>query len=130
MKFLKLYVIASVLLVAFSAKAQKSSKKMDGADSKFSVSGGAGTSNYTGDLIDKRINVFTQTSFSFSVGLQYAITPNLAARLDVGMQKLQGSDRKTGGAHPNLRGLSFKSNNFASILGGTINSMLCNLQNS
>ena len=110
MKFLKLYVIASVLLVAFSAKAQKSPKKMDGTYSKFSVSAGAGISNYYGDLIKKR-SIFSQPSYSFSAGIQYALMSKLAARIDLGFQKLQGSDSKSGGAHPQ-RNLRFESDVF------------------
>ena len=111
MKFLKLYLlITSVLLVAFSAEAQKSPKSMQGDYSKFSVSAGAGISNYYGDLI-KKSSFFAQPSYAFSAGAQYAITPNLAARLDLGFQKLQGSDSKPGGAHPE-RNLRFESDVF------------------
>lgn len=110
MKFLKLYVIASVVLVAFSAKAQKSPKSMGGDYSKFSVSAGAGISNYYGDLIKKN-RLFAQPSYSFSAGTQYAITPNFAAKLDLGFQKLQGSDSKPGGAYPQ-RYLRFESDVF------------------
>ena len=110
MKFLKIYVIASVLLVAFSAKAQKSPKSMEGDYSKFSVSVGAGVSNYYGDL-SKKGNFFSQPSYSFSAGVKYAVTSNFAARLDLGFQKLQGSDSKPGGAHPE-RNLRFESDVF------------------
>ena len=83
MKFLKLYLITSVLLVAFNAGAQKSPKSMEGDYSKFSVSAGAGISNYYGDLMKKK-NFFAQPSYSFSAGVQYAVTPNFAARMDLG----------------------------------------------
>lgn len=107
----KFYLIASGLLIAFSTNAQKSSKKMGGSDySKFSVSVGGGIANYQGDLIDKRIN-FTQFGTSLSAGVQYAFSPRIAARFDLGYEKLQGSDSKSGGAVPN-RNLSFKSNVF------------------
>lgn len=108
MKIFKLYLIASVLLAAFSANAQKSSGGQEDY-SKFSISAGGGMSNYYGDLMDK--TGFSQPGFSFSTGLQYALTSKLAARLDIGMQRLEGSDSKSGGAHPE-RNLSFKSNNF------------------
>ena len=60
---------------------------------------------------------YSQTSFSFSAGLSYAFSSKLAARLDVGIQKLQGSDSKKGGAHPG-RNLSFKSNVFDFAVSG------------
>ena len=110
MKFLKLYLIASVLLAAFSAGAQKSPKSMQGDYSKFSVSAGAGIANYYGDLI-KKSGFFAQPSYSFSAGVQYAVTPNFAARMDLGFQKLQGSDTKSGGAYPG-RNLRFESDVF------------------
>jgi opacity protein-like surface antigen len=108
MKIFKFYLIASALLVTANANAQKSPGSQENADSKFSFSLGAGSANYFGDLIDKDVTL-SQVSLSFSTGLKYAITSNLAARLDVGVQKLQGSDSKSGGAHPE-RNLSFKSN--------------------
>ena len=110
MKFLKFYVIASILLGAFSAEAQKSPKRMNGTYSKFSVSAGAGISNYYGDLIKKR-SFYSQPSYSFSAGIQYALISRLAARIDLGFQKLQGSDSKSGGAHPE-RYLRFESDVF------------------
>lgn len=112
MKFLKLYLIASVLLAAFSAEAQKSPKKMGSSDySKFSVSLGGGIANYYGDLIEKKINL-TQFGTSLFAGVQYAFSPRIAARFDLSYEKLQGSDNKSGGAYPNIRNLSFKSNVF------------------
>ncbi len=112
MKFIKFYLIATVLLVAFSTNAQKSPKKMGSSDySKFSVSLGGGIANYYGDLIKKRINL-TQFGASLSAGAQYAFSPRIAARFDLSYEKLQGSDNKSGGAYPNSRGLSFKSNVF------------------
>jgi len=109
MKILKFTFILFGVLLILTASAQESPKNLDaGSDSKFKVSIGAGTANYYGDLIKKDIG-FTQPCFSFSAGMSYAITGNFAARLDVGIQKLQGSDGKKGGAHPG-RNLSFKSN--------------------
>lgn len=107
----KFYLIASGLLIAFSTNAQKSPKKRGGTDySKFSVSVGGGIANYYGDLIGKKINS-TQFGGSLSAGAQYAFSSRLAARFDLGYEKLQGSDNKSGGALPN-RGLDFKSNVF------------------
>jgi opacity protein-like surface antigen len=111
MKMFKFYLIASGLLIAFSTNAQKSPKKGSGTDySKFSVSVGGGIANYYGDLIKKKIN-FTQFGGSLSAGAQYAFSPRIAARFDLGYEKLQGSDSKSGGAYPD-RNLSFKSNVF------------------
>ncbi|MBK9486231.1 MAG: hypothetical protein IPO01_13825 [Chitinophagaceae bacterium] len=61
--------------------------------------------------------IFTQTSYSLSIGTFYSFTNKLAARLDVGMQKLQGADSKKGGAHKD-RNLSFKSNVFDFAISG------------
>jgi len=109
MKILKFTLVLSGLLCMLSARAQESPKNQDaGSDSKFKVSIGAGTANYYGDLIKKDIG-FTQPCFSFSGALSYAVTSKFAVRLDVGIQKVQGSDSKKGGAHPG-RNLSFKSN--------------------
>lgn len=98
------------LLSAGILYAQESPKNLDGpADSKFSLSAGVGTANYYGDL--KKNSLFSQTSLSFSAGLSYAFTNKLAARIDMGVQRLQGSDSKSGGAHKD-RNLNFKSNVF------------------
>jgi opacity protein-like surface antigen len=109
MKNLKLYLIASCLLVALNSLAQKTPENPNvPASEKLSVSFGAGIANYYGDLM-KKSGFFSQTSYSFSAGAKYAFTNKLAARLDFGLQKVQGSDSKPGGAHPS-RNLSFKSN--------------------
>ncbi|MBK8520037.1 MAG: porin family protein [Chitinophagaceae bacterium] len=117
MKILKFTFILSGIFLTLISHAQESPRNLDGASaSKFRISAGVGTANYYGDLIKKN-GVFKQTSFSFSAGLTYAFTQKLAARLDVGIQKLQGSDSKSGGAHQS-RNLSFKSNVFDFALAG------------
>lgn len=116
MKILKFTFILFGILLTVNSHAQESPKNLDGASaSKFRISAGLGTANYYGDL--KKGGFFTQTSFSFSAGLSYAFTTKLAAKLDVGIQKLQGSDSKKGGAHPG-RNLSFKSNVFDFAVSG------------
>ncbi len=117
MKSLKFTCIALGVFLTLNTHAQQSSKSMDaGSDSRFKVSIGAGTANYYGDLIKKDIG-FSQPGIAFSTGLSYAITKKIAARLDVGIQKLQGSDNKKGGAHPG-RNLSFKSTVFDFSISG------------
>jgi opacity protein-like surface antigen len=115
MKILKIYLIASGILAVLSTQAQKSPEN-PGSEyySKFSVSVGVGTANYYGDLL--KGGFFSQTSYSFSAGAKYAFTNKLAAKFDAGLQKIQGSDSKPGGAHPG-RNLSFKSNVFDFSLG-------------
>ena len=116
MKILKFALILSGVFLILKTNAQESPKNSDGAyASKFKVSVGAGTANYYGDLMKK--SGFSQSSFSFSGGLSYAISGNLAARLDVGIQKLRGSDRNRGGAHKH-RNLNFKSTVFDFALAG------------
>ena len=117
MKIFKFTLILFGILLTLNTNAQESPKSLDGGYiSKFRISAGVGTANYYGDLI-KKSSLFTQTSFSFSAGLSYAFTNKLAARLDVGIQRLQGADSKSGGAHKS-RNLSFKSNVFDFALSG------------
>lgn len=116
MKVFKFYLIASSLLITLGTNAQKSPKKQGDDDySKFSVSLGAGAANYYGDLIKNNISL-SQLGYSLSAGAHYAFSPRIAARFDLGYQKLEGSDSKSGGAYPN-RNLSFKSNVFDFSLG-------------
>lgn len=75
--------------------------------SKLSITGGIGIANYVGDLI-KGNTAFQQSSYSSSIGLNYAFIPNLSARFDIGFHNVQGYDSKEGGAHPE-RNLSFRS---------------------
>jgi opacity protein-like surface antigen len=117
MKILKITFLFFGVLLTVHTNAQESPKSLDGgSDSKFKVSAGLGTANYYGDL-KKKGGFFSQTGFSFSAGLSYAFSSKLAAKLDVGIQKLQGSDAKSGGAHPD-RNLSFKSNVFDFAIAG------------
>jgi len=104
MKILKSTLMLLGLITTIGTNAQKSPGEYV---SKFKVSAGIGTANYYGDL--KKNGPFKQNSLSFSAGLSYAYSSKLAARLDVGIQRLRGSDSKSGGAHPG-RNLNFKSN--------------------
>lgn len=110
--------ILFVVLLTVNTNAQKSPINPDNVvtPSKFKISAGAGTANYYGDLMEKN-GIFTQTSYSLSIGTFYSFTNKLAARLDVGMQKLLGADSKKGGAHKD-RNLSFKSNVFDFAISG------------
>jgi opacity protein-like surface antigen len=116
MRIFKFTLIALGLLITVDTKAQKSPESLDGNTSKFRISAGIGTANYYGDL-KKKNSLFSQTSMSFSAGLAYAFTSKIAARLDVGIQRLQGADSKSGGAHKS-RNLSFKSNVFDFSISG------------
>jgi opacity protein-like surface antigen len=117
MKNLKFTFILFGILLNLSTSAQESPRSLnDVPPSKFRISAGVGTANYHGDLM-KKSSLFTQTSFSFSAGLSYAFSSKLAANLNIGMQKLQGSDNKKGGAYPE-RNLSFKSNVFDFAVSG------------
>ena len=117
MKIFKFTLILLGLLLTLNTNAQESPKNLDGeSNSKFSITAGVGTANYYGDL-KKKNAFFSQTGISFSAGLSYSITKKLAARLDVGIQKLQGSDSKSGGAHKS-RNLSFKSTVFDFAISG------------
>jgi len=104
----KFTLIVLGLLFAFNSNAQNSPQSLNGAySSKYNVFVGVGTANYYGDLMKK--SGFSQSSYSFSAGMSYSFTSKLAAKLNIGMQKIQGSDSKPGGAHPD-RNLNFKSN--------------------
>lgn len=74
---------------------------------KLSITGGLGFANYVGDLI-KGNSALGQTSYSGNIGLNYALTPHINARFDMGLHNVQGYDSKKGGAHPD-RNLSFRS---------------------
>ena len=124
MKHLKICLITLALLGSINIDAQqtapkgtpsatkkdKKGNKNSGILNNMSVSFGAGTSNYLGDLIKYNVQ-YRQIGFSASAGLVYEMLPQLNARLDFGYQMLQGSDAKKGGAYRG-RNLSFKSNNF------------------
>ena len=86
---------------------RKKPRKSNDNPSKLSVTAGIGIANYVGDLV-KGNTAFRQSSFSSSIGLNYAFIPNLSARFDVGFHNVQGYDSKEGGAHPE-RNLSFRS---------------------
>lgn len=126
MKILKSTSFLIGLILTYHTYAQKSPENLDGSEvPKFRVSVGIGTANYYGDLI-KKSGFYTQTSYSFSAGLAYSFSNKLAARLDIGLQKLQGSDTKSGGAHKS-RNLNFKSNVFDFALSGEYT--ILNLEN-
>lgn len=86
---------------------KKKPAKNNDNTAKLTITGGLGIANYVGDLI-KGNTAFQQSSFSSSIGLNYAFIPNLAARFDIGYHNVQGYDSKEGGAHPE-RNLSFRS---------------------
>lgn len=116
MRIIKFTLPLIGLFTAFQAMAQKSPNGLYGEESsRFSISAGLGIANYYGDL--KKNNSFSQMGLSFNAGLSYSITKKLAAKLNVGVQRLQGSDSKSGGAHPD-RNLNFKSNVVDFALGG------------
>jgi outer membrane protein OmpA-like peptidoglycan-associated protein/opacity protein-like surface antigen len=124
MKILKLSVILAGLIISSYSNAQQTTQKGKASTNKkakkvskkagiltnLSISAGAGTSNYLGDLMKYNVH-YKQTSFSFSAGIVYEMLPQFNARIDFGYQRLQGSDAKEGGAHRS-RNLSFQSNNF------------------
>lgn len=119
MKLFKLCVFVSALLLTTNTNAQQTNpntknssvKKNRGISnaklSKFTVTAGIGTANYLGDLTDGN-KLFSQSGLSFTGGLVYDIYPKLNARLDIGYQKVKGSDSKSNGAHKS-RNLSFES---------------------
>ena len=78
--------------------------------SKLSIMGGLGASSYVGDLVGDN-TTFGQLSYASSLGLSYSIIPHLNARIEIGLNQVQGYDSKKGGAHPE-RNLSFKSKIF------------------
>ncbi len=127
MKICKLFVLVLALMISTNTNAQqtdpnaKARKASTGKSrnksalsnvnlSRFSVTGGIGTANYLGDLIDGN-KPFAQSNISFTGGLVYEIYPKLNARLNMGYQKVQGADSKSSGAHKS-RNLSFYSNVF------------------
>jgi opacity protein-like surface antigen len=113
MKILKYTLIISGLILAQNTYAQKSPESL--YDKTFSeslsFSLGIGTANYYGDLM-KNNSVLKQTSApSVSLGFQYKVNSIINCGINIGYQKLQGADYKSGGAHPD-RNLDFKSNVF------------------
>ena len=114
MKFIKLYLIASGLLLSFNSKAQKSPENPDAPDtySKFSIYAGVGVAAYHGDLMQNDLNMFKQGSYAFSAGASYAFLKKLSARFDIGIQQLKAADSKNSGAQYKARNLSFKSTVF------------------
>lgn len=122
MKMIRLSILSLGIMATVAASAQqlpprgtpsvakKSEEKKPEKSHKLaglSITGGLGIANYIGDLI-KGNTAFQQSSFSTSLGLNYAFIPNLAARFDIGFHNVQGYDSKSGGAHPD-RNLSFRS---------------------
>jgi Outer membrane protein beta-barrel domain len=112
MKIYKFTLIILGLLLALNINAQESPQGLNGgSSSKFSISAGAGTANYYGDLMQKS-GLYSQTSFSFSAGVAYSFISKLSGRFDFGIQKVQAADSKSKGAQYKARNLSFKSTVF------------------
>lgn len=111
---LKLYLIASAVLISFNSMAQKSPENPNAPDtySKFSIHAGAGIAAYHGDLMQSDANMFKQASYSFSAGASYAFIKKLSASLDFGIQQLKAADSKNSGEQYKARNLSFKSTVF------------------
>ena len=111
---LKLYLIASALLISFNTIAQKSPGNPFGTDtySKFGIHAGAGIAAYHGDLMQSDANMFKQASYSFSAGASYSFIKKLSASLDFGIQQLKAADSKNSGEQYKARNLSFKSTVF------------------
>jgi opacity protein-like surface antigen len=113
MKILKYTLILSGLTLTQNIYAQKSPESLDGKtfSESLSFSLGIGSANYYGDLM-KNSGVFKQTSApSVSMGVQYKVNSFINCGINLGFQKLQGADHKSGGAHPG-RNLDFKSSVF------------------
>jgi hypothetical protein len=113
MKILKYTLIISGLMLTLHSYAQKSPESLDGKtfSESLSFSLGIGSANYYGDLM-KSSGVFKQTSApSVSLGVYKKVGDHFNYGLNIGYQKLQGADSKSGGAHPG-RNLDFKSNVF------------------
>ena len=125
MKIIKLYTLIIGLVISFSAIAQNDAAKAragvrspgEEGPSKLNVSVGVGTASYLGDLIQGN-KLYSQPGFAFSGGISYAITNKLAARFDVGIQKVKAADKKNAGAQYKARNLSFKSTIFDFALSG------------
>src|ERR1700754_4727196 len=85
--------------VAKKSEEKQPNKKPEKSDklARLSITGSLGSANYLGDLM-KGNAAFQQSSFSSSLGLNYAFIPNLAARFDIGFHNVQGYDSKSGGA--------------------------------
>lgn len=113
MKILKFTFILFGVLLALNTNAQESPKSLDGEPfvKNFGFSLGTGTANYYGDLM-KNSGVFKQISApSVSLGVFKKVGDHFNYGVNIGYQKLQGADHKSGGAHPG-RNLDFKSNVF------------------
>ena len=109
----KYTLIIAGLLLTLNTYAQDSPESLDGKtfSESLSFSLGIGSANYYGDLM-KNSGVFKQTSApSVSMGVQYKVNSYINCGINIGYQKLQGADSKSGGAHPG-RNLDFKSNVF------------------
>jgi opacity protein-like surface antigen len=115
MKMMKLYFIASGLLIALCTNAQKSPDNPNAASSgvsKWGIHAGIGIAAYHGDLMQSDANMFKQASYSFSAGASYAFLKKLSGRLDIGIHKVQAADSKNSGEQYKARNLSFKSSIF------------------
>lgn len=124
MKILKHMLLISGLILVQSTFAQKSPESISGrkfrdkpknfeenTDQALYFTLGTGSANYYGDLM-KNQSMFKQTSApSISFGILYELNSLFNCGINLGYQKLQGADRKSGGAHPS-RNLDFKSNVF------------------
>ncbi len=125
MKIIKLYTLIIGLVISFSAIAQNDAAKARAAvrspgeegPSRLSVSAGVGTASYLGDLIQGN-KLYSQPALAFSGGISYSFTNKLAARFDVGIQKVKAADSKNKGAQYKARNLSFKSTIFDFALSG------------
>ncbi len=138
MKIIKLYALVIGLVISFSAIAQKDAAKAragvrspglkslgEEGSSKFNVSVGVGAASYLGDLIQGN-KLYAQPGLTFSGAISYAFTNKLAARFDVGFQKIKAGDSENTGAHKD-RNLSFKSTVFDFALSGEYT--ILNLEN-
>ncbi|MBL7703770.1 MAG: outer membrane beta-barrel protein [Ferruginibacter sp.] len=114
MNILKPLIVFFALMITLNARAQESPVNPDQGTTFFEslkITAGWGTSNYYGDLM-KSSGMFKQTTVtSASLGVLYPISSRFNCGINFGLQKLQGADSKSGGAHPD-RNLDFKSTVF------------------
>ena len=89
------FVTLSSLLIAVTAGAQN-----------FHVNLFAGTSNYSGDLQDKRFT-FSQSHFAGGVGISYDLSDKFSLRSGITLGKISGDDKL---GSNKLRNLNFTSN--------------------
>ena len=92
-------------------KKEKKVPEKDNKSSKISVSAGAGTANYFGDLLQYN-RFFSQPGFAVSAGASYSVTNQLSVRIDVAFLQVKAADRNNKGTQYKERNLSFKSNIF------------------